>query len=81
MANQATLRRIALLRAEVEALKARREVVRYPTPSTEGIRETLRVLIDVGELECDGTTIWRKGTAGDEGRGDDLRRERERGLA
>lgn len=81
MPTQALLRQIAQLREEVRALSVRREVVRCPAPTLEMAREVLRILIDVGGVECDGTAIWWKGSSRNEGLRARNGRERERGLA
>ena len=80
MANQALRRQIAQLRAEVEALRVRKEPVAPPAATLETIRETLRVSVAIGAIECDGKTLWWKGNR-DAGRGSDDGRERARGTA
>lgn len=82
MANQAVLRQIAQLRAQVRALKERHTGVPPPAPDADTIREVLQLLIDLGAITFDGESIeWKGPTVEDERRRDHPRRERERGLA
>jgi hypothetical protein len=71
MASQALLRQIAQLRAEVQALKERKDAVVSPALTLDTIRETLRVLLDIKAIELDGMTMNWKRRQEEFGDGDD----------